>query len=70
MPVSLVTTSHTVGIVLDYIIEVTYVVTAENFFKIAEYVIPSREARRLSRAKLVMFEVHWASRTLAIQYFP
>ena len=36
MPVSLVTTSLTVGIVLDYIIEVTYVVTAENFFKIAE----------------------------------
>ena len=36
MPVSLVTTSDTVDIVLDYIIEATYFVTAENFFKIAE----------------------------------
>ena len=36
MPVSLVTTSDTVDIVLDYIIETTFVVTAENFFKIAE----------------------------------
>ena len=36
MPVSLVTTSDTVDIVLDYIIEPTFVVTAENFFKIAE----------------------------------
>ena len=36
MPVSLVTTSDTVDIVLDYIIETIFVVTAENFFKIAE----------------------------------
>ena len=36
MPVRPVTTSDTVDIVLDYIIEVNYFVTAENFFKIAE----------------------------------
>ena len=70
MPVSLVTTSDTVDIVLDYIIEATYFVTAENFFKIAEEVVPSREARRLPRAELVMFETHLASRRLAIEYFP
>ena len=36
MPVSLDVISGTVDIVLDYIIEATYFVTAENFFKIAE----------------------------------
>jgi len=36
MPVSLDVISDTVDIVLDYIIEPTFVVTAENFFKIAE----------------------------------
>ena len=36
MPVSLVTTSDTVDIVLDYIIGVTRFVTGETFFKIAE----------------------------------
>ena len=70
MPVSLDVISDTVDIVLDYIIEPTFVVTAENFFKIAEEVVPSREARRLPRAKLVMFEAHWAFRTLAIVYLP
>ena len=36
MLVSLDVISDTVDIVLDYIIEPTFVVTAENFFKIAE----------------------------------
>ena len=36
MLVSQVPISDTVDIVLDYIIEATFVVTAENFFKIAE----------------------------------
>ena len=70
MPVSLVTTSDTVDIALDYIIEVTSFVTIENFFKIAEELVPSREARRLPRAELVMFETDLAFRRLAIEYFP
>ena len=70
MFISIVTRSDTVGIVLDYIIEVAYFVTFENFFKIAEEVVPSRGARRLPRAELVMFETHLASRRLAIEYFP
>ena len=70
MPVSQVAISDTVDIGLGYIIEMTYFVTAKNFFKIAEQVVPSREARRLPRAELVMFEAHLASRRLAIEYFP